>query len=187
MSLPRLLPAWPLATYAEIAVLAAGIGGGLLGWTVRGWRDAGQLAGLRTELARTQAGAERVRAEAIARARAADAAAITDLQQRLTRAAATTEDLRHALATATTGRVCLSADARRVLHRAPAFAAVPAPAAGPAATGPATAADPGERASTDADIAGWALDAAALYEQCRARIDAIRQWDEQVNGGAHGR
>ncbi|TCT25918.1 hypothetical protein [Thermomonas haemolytica] len=182
MSLPRLLPAWPLATYAGIAVLAAGIGGGLLGWTVRGWRDVGQIAGLRAQLARTQADAERARAEAIARARAADAAAITDLQQRLTRAAATTEDLRYALATATTGRVCLSADARRVLHRAPAFAAVPAPAAGPAAAGPAAAADPGERASTDADIAGWALDAAALYEQCRARIDAIRRWDEVTHG-----
>lgn len=183
MSLPRLLPAWPLATYAGIAVLAAGIGGGLLGWTVRGWRDAGQIADLRSALASVQASAERARAEAIARARSADAAAITDLQQRLARATATTEDLRRDLAATTSGRACLSADARRVLHRAPAFAApVPAPAAGPAAAGPAAAADPGERASTDADIAGWALDAAALYEQCRARIDAIRRWDEVTHG-----
>lgn len=182
MSLPRLLPAWPLATYAGIAMLAAGIGGGLLGWTVRGWRDAPTIARLRAEIATTAAAAERARAEAIARARAADAAAISDLQQRLARAAATTEDLRHALAATTAGRACLSADARRVLHRAPAFADVPAPAAGPAAAAPAAAADPGDRASTDADLAGWALDAAALYEQCRARIDAIRRWDEVTHG-----
>jgi len=163
----------PPAVYPA-AMLVAACASAVIGWSARGLRDAPTIARLRAEIATTAAAADR--------ARAADAAAITDLQQRLTRAAATTEDLRHALATATTGRACLSADARRVLHRAPAFAAVPAPAAGPAAAGPAAAADPGERASTDADIAGWALDAAALYEQCRARIDAIRQWDEVTHG-----
>lgn len=184
MSLLRLLPAAPLAVYAAAAALLGATGAaGALGWTLRGWRDAGQIADLRAQLASVQASADRTRAKAIASARSADAAAITDLQQRLARATATTEDLRRDLAATTSGRACLSADARRVLHRAPAFAAaVPAPAAGPAAAGPAAAADPGERASTDADIAGWALDAAALYEQCRARIDAIRRWDEVTHG-----
>lgn len=171
----------PPAVYPA-AMLVAACASAVIGWSARGLRDAPTIARLRAEIATTAAAADRARAEAIARARAADAAAITDLQQRLTRAAATTEDLRHALAATTSGRACLSADARRVLHRAPAFAAVPAPAAGPAAAGPAAAADPGERASTDADIAGWALDAAALYEQCRARIDAIRRWDEVTHG-----
>ncbi|MGE4366510.1 hypothetical protein [Thermomonas sp.] len=171
----------PPAVYPA-ALIAGACACAVIGWSARGLRDAPTIARLRAEIATTAAAADRARAEAIARARAADAAAITDLQQRLTRAAATTEDLRHALAATTSGRACLSADARRVLHRAPAFAAVPAPAAGPAAAGPAAAADPGDRASTDADLAGWALDVAALYEQCRARIDAIRQWDEVTHG-----
>lgn len=172
----------PPAVYPA-AMLVAACASAVIGWSARGLRDAPTIARLRAEIATTAAAADRARAEAIARARAADAAAITDLQQRLARATATTEDLRRDLAATTSGRACLSADARRVLHRAPAFAApVPAPAAGPAAAGPAAAADPGERASTDADIAGWALDAAALYEQCRARIDAIRRWDEVTHG-----
>jgi len=40
----------------------------------------------------------------------------------------------------------------------------------------------GDGDTTDADIAGWIIDAAALYEQCRARIDALRQWDEVTHG-----
>jgi hypothetical protein len=55
---------------------------------------------------------------------------------------------------------------------------------GGVATSPAaTASNPGERAeSTDTDIAGWILEVASLYEQCRARIDAIRRWDEMTFG-----
>jgi len=40
----------------------------------------------------------------------------------------------------------------------------------------------GKGDSTDADIAGWILDVASLYEACRARIDALRQWDEVTHG-----
>jgi hypothetical protein len=40
----------------------------------------------------------------------------------------------------------------------------------------------GEGDTTDTDLAGWILDAASLYEQCRARIDALRQWDEVTHG-----
>jgi hypothetical protein len=52
---------------------------------------------------------------------------------------------------------------------------------GPASAHAAPATDTGD--STDADVAGWIIDAASLYEQCRARIDAIRQWDAVTNGG----
>jgi cell division protein FtsB len=40
----------------------------------------------------------------------------------------------------------------------------------------------GEGDTTDTDLAGWILDAASLYEACRARIDALRQWDEVTHG-----
>lgn len=62
----------------------------------------------------------------------------------------------------------------------PAFGLKLSPPTGSTAPANATAsANTGD--STDTDIAGWIIDAAALYEQCRARIDAIRQWDEMTN------
>jgi hypothetical protein len=92
---------------------------------------------------------------------------------------ATTRRLRHDLQTATTGRPCLSADARGLLQQSPAFGIkLPTTTGGAASAAPAVAADPGD--STDADVAGWILDAAALYEQCRARIDALRDWSMQL-------
>ena len=35
--------------------------------------------------------------------------------------------------------------------------------------------------STDSDLAAWALDTMTLYQTCRARIDALRQWDDALN------
>lgn len=85
------------------------------------------------------------------------------------------------------GRECLSGDLRLRLDAAlGAATALPAPA-GAATSAPAgSAADPGHRqpASTDADIAGWILEAARLYEDCRARLDALRQWDAVTFGSA---
>lgn len=87
------------------------------------------------------------------------------------------------------GRECLSGDLRLRLDAAIGAGAeprLPAPA-GAATSAPAgSAADPGHRqpASTDADIAGWILEAARLYEDCRARLDALRQWDAVTFGSA---
>ena len=97
------------------------------------------------------------------------------------------EDLKNELKNYTTGRDCLSADARRVLQ--PATAAKQRMSKGAASVDPAatgSAANPGDRnettASTDADIAGWIVEASKLYEQCRERIEAIAIWDASLNG-----
>jgi len=54
---------------------------------------------------------------------------------------------------------------------------VPAGAGHAAGADASAAADSGER-----EVAQWVLDAAQRYEECRARIEAIRQWD----AGTHG-
>ena len=35
--------------------------------------------------------------------------------------------------------------------------------------------------ATDSDLAAWALDTMTLYQTCRARIDALRQWDAALS------
>lgn len=93
------------------------------------------------------------------------------------------EDLTDELKKHTTGRNCLSADARRVLNTAAAQQQrMPEDtgSADRAATTPAT--DSGERYSTDADIAAWAVTVKKLYEQCTGRIEAIAIWDAGLNG-----
>lgn len=98
------------------------------------------------------------------------------------------EELKNELKKHTTGRDCLSAGARRVLESGAAFDKQRMPegakSVDPAAAGSAANTGDGSdtAASTDADIAGWISGAAALYEQCRARIDAIGQWDAGLNG-----
>ncbi|MFN4003340.1 MAG: hypothetical protein ACK4MJ_04175 [Hylemonella sp.] len=54
---------------------------------------------------------------------------------------------------------------------------VPAGAGHAAGAAAGAAADSGER-----EIAAWVLDAAQRYEECRARIEAIRQWDAATHG-----
>lgn len=83
----------------------------------------------------------------------------------------------------TTGRDCLSADARRVLNTATAQQQrMPEDTASAARAAATPAADSGERYSTDADIAAWAVTVEKLYEQCTSRIEAIAIWDAGLNG-----
>src|SRR5690606_1643917 len=101
------------------------------------------------------------------------------------RLAAANRKLKEALYGLPTAAECgLSGPARGLLNRAldPAAAPMPTDTGGAAGTAAAPAADPG---ATEADIAGWAADAIALYGECRARIDAIRQWDEVTHGRWH--
>lgn len=142
----------------------------------------GALAG--AEAARLQTAWAEERAS-LADARAAAAARALDFERagnelaarlaatetaRLTAAAET----QNALKKATTGRACLTADAVRLLN-APAAASAPVPA-------PARRAPPADAGiATDYDIARWASNARAQYDNCRARLDAIRKWSEQVN------
>jgi prophage endopeptidase len=81
-----------------------------------------------------------------------------------------TMEARRAIPQVTTGRPCLGPAALRVLDSAPGLdvAGLPPAAGGAAAEGGPIA--------TDTDIAGWAVDAGAAYEVCRARFGALIDW-----------
>jgi prophage endopeptidase len=83
-------------------------------------------------------------------------------------------EARRAIPQVTTGRPCLGPAALRVLDGAPGLdvAGLPPAAGGAAAEGGPVA--------TDTDIAGWAVDAGAAYEVCRARFDALIDWHSPV-------
>lgn len=118
--------------------------------------------------------------------------ALVYAMQRITSAEQQSEELRNDIKKHTTGRDCISSDARSVLQQSKAFATtagnrVPANPAGADRTAAAITADPGnrhvfDRMSTDADMAGWSVSAAGLYEQCRQRVEAIRLWDAGLDG-----
>lgn len=179
MPLPSLGP-WVL-----VAVVSAAATGGVLGYSWEHRARVAEVAHIRAEVARREAAAaEESRRRIEVASRAADAA-LAEKDRRLLALDATNRRLRHDLQATTTGRPCLSADARGLLQQSPAFGLKLPSTTGGLTTAPAaTAADPGEQAgdTTDTDIAGWILDAAALFEQCRARIDALRQWDEMTHG-----
>lgn len=106
-----------------------------------------------------------------------------------------------------TGRECLSGALRLRLNAVLAADDLPARAGGADPAHAASSADPilpsppgrgvggegahlpsppgrgaGGEGATDADIAHWILDAARAYDDCRARLDAIRHWDEVTHG-----
>lgn len=140
-----------------------------------------EVASIKADIAKREAAAAEESRHRIEAAQKAADAAVAARDARIAELDATTRRLRHDLQSATTGRPCLSADARGLLQQSPAFGLkLPKTTGSPASAAPTVAADTGD--STDADVAGWILDAAALYEQCRARIDALRQWDEVTNG-----
>jgi cell division protein FtsB len=140
-----------------------------------------EVASIKADIAKREAAAAEESRRRIEAAQKAADAAVAARDARLAELDAVNRRLRHDLQTATTGRPCLSADARSVLQQSPAFGLglkLPQATSSAASAPAAVAADPGD--STDADVAGWILDAAALYEQCRARIDALRDWSMQV-------
>jgi len=145
-----------------------------------------EVAQIRADIARREAvAAEESRRQIEAATRAMDAA-LAEKDRRLLDLDATNRRLRHELRVAATGRPCLSSAARGLLQQSPAFGLkLPKTPGGALAAPPTAAADPGD--STDADIATWILDAAALYQQCRDRLDAMRRWDELTHGDGHRR
>jgi hypothetical protein len=140
-----------------------------------------EVASIKANIAKRESAASEESRRRIEAAQKATDAAIAARDTRLAELDAVNRRLRHDLQTATTGRPCLSADARSVLQQSPAFSLkLPTTTGGAASAPAAVAADSGD--STDADVAAWIIDAADLYEQCRARVDALRQWDEVTNG-----
>jgi prophage endopeptidase len=198
----------PLPALSTSIAVLAGLAGFTAGYVFEHRARLAEVAQIRAEIAEREAiAADEIGRRIEAAQKAADQA-IAARDARIAELDATTRRLRHDLSTATTGRPCLSPAARGLLQQSPAFGIkLPASTIGTAPAHAAPAADPihpsppgrgiggegnppspsgrgagGEGETTDADIAGWILDAAALYEQCRARIDALRQWDEVTHG-----
>lgn len=83
----------------------------------------------------------------------------------------------------TAGRCGLSTAAVGLLDRAIGDGGnLPEGAGEPAGADAASSADAARPAASEAAIAGWMGDAIARYDECRARIDAIRRWDEVTHG-----
>ena len=159
------------------------------GWLVKGKLDAAAIEKAKGETLVCQIERERdartAAEEAANRLAAAEAASIR-LQRELSRRDA---DYRRKLQEArdalhTTSRECLDPALRVRLNAAITGTggdAVPASAAATGGAAAAAAADSGS--ATDREVAEWALTVAQQYDVCRARIDAIRSWDEELNGG----
>jgi hypothetical protein len=181
---------WPLVAGAMLTT-AAGFAGGWLLASRLAQAQVVEMNARRIECEHAREKDARAAAEAaaalLARAQGAEAEAAARLAQAQAAARSRLEDARREVYQLATGRPCLP-DAVRLRLNAAIGAAdgLPAGAGDAAFAATEPAADPGHgegrRVSTDADVAGWALDAAALYEQCRARLDAIRQWDAMTFG-----
>lgn len=188
--LPQLLPGWTWAV-ATVALMA---GSALGGYRLAAKICAGETAKaearrMECEQAREKDAREAAEKAAVLLARAQGAEA--QAARRLAAAEAATrkkiEETRREIYRLATGRECLSGALRLRLNAAigaddmptRAGAADPAVAAAAAAAGDG---DGGQRGSADADIAGWIVEAASLYDECRARIDALRHWDEVTHG-----
>lgn len=178
---------WP-AVAAAALIVGCGFAGG---YALKGRIDAAEVERLKGDIARLEAAhadEKRRAAEAAAArlAQAEDAAreAALALEATKSKLAATQKRLKeelHALPTA--GRCGLSGPARGLLNAAIAAdaSAMPARAAAAADAAAAAAADTGH-SSSEADVGGWIAETLALYGECRARIDAIREWDEVTHG-----
>ncbi len=178
--------AWLVAARVWLTLLAAALvvlASLAAGWSVRGWKDSGEIESLKSRHASELRRAAEDAADALRAARRADGRAIATAQARADHAQRLNQELQDALDRVTTGRVCLSAGARGLLQRAPAFHAVPAAAAGavaPVAAAATHSGQPAAPASSDRDVAGWISRVSVQYEQCRAQVDGVRDWAQQI-------
>lgn len=176
----------PLPSLAlTAAVAAAGFAGG---WAIKGRLDEGAMARAKAAVAECQLARERdARAAAeetarrLAAAQDAERAAVHALETTKNRLATTEQRLKESLRALPTAHACgLSGAARGMLNRAIAGDDLPAGAAeSDRADGKAL---PDSGGSSEAAIGFWIADAISAYDECRARIDAIRQWDEVTYG-----
>lgn len=176
---------WP-AVAAAVFLVGAGFAGG---YAFKERLAAADIERLKGDIARIEAAAaeeKRAAAEAVAarlaQAEAAAREAALALQATKARLAATEKRLKEELyALPTAGHCGLSGPARGLLNAAIVDAsALPARAAEFDRAAAESAADTGH--SSEADVGGWIAETLALYGECRARIDAIREWDEVTHG-----
>ena len=168
------------------ALILAGLGAAA-GYALKGRLDEGRIARAEAAAAaceRAAAEEERRAAEAaaarLAAAQEAERAAWNALRETRKRRAATEKRLKESLYALPTAQSCgLSGAARRVLNDR--LAAEPMPA-GAAELGRAAAGASADSGISEADLGSWIADAISRYDECRARINAIREWDEVTHG-----
>lgn len=173
---PRILPGWVWAG-VTLALMA---GAGWAGYRHAAARGEAQVAACRAASAELQRRAAEESAQRLAAAQAAEAAAVRTLHATKTRLAAAEKRLKESLHALPTAQSCgLSGAARGLLNARLAASDLPESAAGPDQPAAEPATDPGV---SEAELGGWISEAISAYDECRARIDAIRQWDEVTHG-----
>lgn len=164
-----------------VVVLALFAAGFSSAWYVQGQRAEARVQALMSAQAqRDKANAKDAQRKLSTALKAADASTAIALSRE--RAAySTAEELRHALAAATSRtRQCLSPDAVRVLND-------PDPrgtgtqlsetSVGPSQSPPPAAANSsGSAGASEQAVADWITEARRMYEICRSRVDAVRTW-----------
>ena len=172
---------WPMLAASAIA-LAAGFAGG---YALKARMAEAEISRLHSAHAAARAAAAQAMAARFSRAQDAEQAAVHALHETEKRLTATQRRLKDALYSLDPGRCGLTGRARGLLNDAIADAGKPLPegAAEPAdaAAGPAADSDV-SRSTGEREVALWIAEAIGLYEACRARIDAIRHWDEVTHG-----
>ena len=130
-----------------------------------------------------QGAAERQAREALQAAQARGDALSTGLLTQQAQINQLKLEKHEALTLATTGRPCLGSPALRVLNTAPGIriSGLPPTTSGIVAAGEPLGAAGGDSTwySSDTDVARWAVDAGAAFEVCRARLDALIDWNTQ--------
>lgn len=159
------------------------------GYIIKGRIDAANIEHLHGEIAHIearyaverQAAAEEA-ARRLAAAEEAERAAVHALHATRTKLTATNRRLKEALNGLSTRNNCGMSDAAvSMLNNAIRGAAdLPEGTAEPYPAAAGATADPARPAASEAAIGKWIAEAAALYDECRARIDAIRQWDASL-------
>ncbi len=181
-----LMPGWTWAAVTIGLMAGSGIAGYRLAESSMA-ADVAQAEQRRMQCEQTRAeeamAAAQKNAALLARAQDAEAQAASRMAAARAAHEKNLQETRREIYRLTADRECLSAAVRLRLNAAIAASdGLPARAAAADPEHAEPAADSGERIATDADIAGWALDAARQYDECRARIDAIRHWDEVTHG-----
>ncbi len=167
---------------AAVAALVCAVAGFAGGHALKGRLDEARIARIEAAHAKERQAAAEAAAQRLAAAQAAERQAVHALHATRQRLAAVQRRLKEELyALPTAGRCGLSGAARGLLNdRLFAAGGLPEAAGEPDRGAAAAVADPGDTA--EAELGGWIAEAVAAYDTCRARIDAIRQWDEVTHG-----